>query len=398
MTEQQAPAVRRLEALVERVAPRDPARWEARPPLRRGRQVSVSRARQLRATVKQLAAAVEHEGMPEGCGRSAKRLLSPQAVDAFLELAGEGVFRDPRKPGLVGTPLSWPSRATLRDCLKILGEEADVAVVLPRVARESGAERVSERQAAAVYRKLADWAARSPADAQSARALAVVGVILDTGMQTGAMVSRTLDDLELEPGRIRAVYHTQNAAHLPIVEATLPLRPGTVEALRQWLGFRDGLVAGLEGSDHGALWVTVAATTTGYGEDGEPLTYEAGMPLRAWGFREGHQRAIERLNAVLAGQWEQAELGPWVPLPTTPEALRRAVDVEALVPELAEVRGRFDEPVERPPRWADGPHPGVPGFAVHGRESTYRNYRCRCEACWKAASAANAAYRALRRG
>ncbi|MFI0156254.1 hypothetical protein [Streptomyces lydicus] len=396
MTEQRAPGVRRLEALVERVAPRDPDRWEARRALRRGRHVSASRARQLRATVKQLAAAVEHEGMPDGCGRSVKALLSPQAVDAFLDLAGEGVFRDPRRPDLVGKPLSWPSRATLRDCLKILGEEAGVAVVLPRVARESGAEPVTERQAAAVYRKLADWAARSPGDAQSARALAVVGVILDTGMQTAGMVSRTVGDVELDPGSIRAVYHSQNAAHLPVVEAVLPLRPGTVEAIRQWLGFRDELVAGLEGSDHGALWVTVAATTAGHGEDGEPLTYEAGMPLKEWGFRDAHERAVGRLNTALAGQWDQAVWGPWVPLPTTPEALRRAVDVEALVPELAEVRGRFAEVEERPPRWADGPHPGVPGFAVHGRESTYGNYRCRCRACFEEKSRRNAARRALR--
>ncbi|BCK73986.1 hypothetical protein Srufu_079390 (plasmid) [Streptomyces libani subsp. rufus] len=399
MTEQRAPAVRRLEALVERVAPRDSERWEARPSLKRGRQVSASRARQLRSTVSQLGLAVGHEGMPEGCGRSVKRLLSPQAVDVFLDLAGEGVFRSPQRPDLMGKPLSWPSRAALRDCLKILGEEAGVAVVLPRVARESGAEPVTERQAAVVYRKLADWAAQAPADAQSARALAVVGVILDTGMQTAGMVSRTVGDVELEPGLIRAVYHTQNAEHLPVVEAVLPLRPGTVTAIRQWLVFREELVTGLEGSDHGALWVTLSPTAAGFGADGLPLTYEAGMPLKQWGFRAAHVRAMGRLNAALAGQWDPSAWGSWVPLPTTPEALRRAVDVEALVPELAELRGRFEGLDEEPVvRWADGPHPGVPSFAVHGRESTYTNYRCRCKACYLEMSRKNAARRAARGG
>jgi hypothetical protein len=389
-------AVRRLENVVERVAPRDPGLWEARPPLKRGRLVSQPRARQLRATVRQLALAVGHEGMPEGCGRSVQRLLSPRSVDAFLELATEGAFRDPDKPKLLGRPLSWSSVATLRDCLVVLGEEAGVDVVVPQVWRQSAGGAPSERQAAAVYRKVADMAARAPLDAMLARTVAVVGLILDTGMQTGALVSRRVEDVDLEAGEVRAVYQTQNAAHWPQVEAVLPLREGTVVAVRQWLGFRQRLVDALEGSDHGALWVTVQATSQP-GADGVRVAYEAGMPLREGGLRLAHASAMGQLNAVLAGRWDQAAAGPWVPLPLTPEGLRRAVDVEALVPELAEVRGRFDEP-ERLPRWAEGPHAGVPSFAVHGSDSTYTNYACRCKECYLEHSRVEAAKRALRKG
>ncbi|MFF9787225.1 hypothetical protein [Streptomyces nigrescens] len=396
MTEQRPPAIRRLESVVERVAPRDPDRWEARPPLKRGRLVSSSRARQLRATVRQLGLAVGHEGMPEGCGRSVKRLFSPQAVDAFLELAAEGAFRDPDKPKLLGRPLSWSSVGTLRDCLVVLGEEAGVGVVVPQVWRHSAGAVPSEQQAAAVYRKVADMAARAPLDALLARTVAVVGLILDTGMQTGALVSRRVTDVDLEAGTVRAVYQTQNAAHWPQVEAVLPLREGTVVAVRQWLGFRQVLVDALEGSDHGALWVTVH-TTSRPDADGW-VAYEAGLPLKEGGLRMAHASAMGQLNAVLAGRWDQAAGGPWVPLPLTPEGLRRAVDVEALVPALAEVRGRFDEPEERPPRWADGPHAGVPSFAVHGRDSTYTNYRCRCKPCYLEHSRVEAAKRALRKG
>lgn len=396
MTEHRPRGVVQLEGVVERVAPRDPARWEARPALKRGRLVSKSRAQQLRATVRQLGMAVGHEGMPEGCGQSVKRLLGPEAVDAFLELAAEGAFRDPDRAALLGKALSWSSVASLRDCLVILGEEAGVEVVVPRVWRQPAGRVPSERQAAAVYRKVADMAAEAPLNAVLARSVAVVGVILDTGMQTGALLSRRLADVDLEAGTIRAVYHTQNAAHWPQVEAVLPLREGTVVAVRRWLGFRQVLVDALEGSDHGALWVTVQASARP-GVDGDRVAYEAGMPLKEGGLRLAHASAMEQLNAVLAGRWDQSARGPWVPLPLTPEGLRRAVDVEALVPALAEVRGRFDEPVQLP-RWADGPHAGVPAFAVHGRDSTYNTYGCRCERCFLEHSRVEAAKRALRKG
>nr|WSX25614.1 site-specific integrase [Streptomyces tubercidicus] len=394
MTEQDAPGVRRLERLVEKVAPRDPARWEARPPLKRGRLVSRSRADQLRATVRQLGLAVRHEEMPEGCGQSVEALLSPHSIDAFLELASGGTFRDPDKPALLGKALSWSSLATLRDCLVILGEEADVEVVVPSVWRQPAGQVPSEKQAAAVYRRVAGMAAGAPLDPLLARTVAVVGMILDTGMQTGALLSRQLSDVDLEAGTVRAVYRTQNATHRPAVEAVLPLREGAVVAVQRWLGFRRALIDALEGADHGALWVTVQASTKP-GADGDPVTYEAGMPLGPNGFRAAHASAMEQLNAVLAGRWDQSSQGPWLPLPLTPEGLRRAVDVEALVPALAEVRGRFDEP-DQQPRWADGPHAGVPSFAVHGRESTYVNYRCRCKACYLEMSARNAARRAAR--
>lgn len=396
MTKQQRPlAIRRLENAVERVAPREPNRWDARPALQRGRLVSQSRAHQLRATVRQLALAVGHEGMPEGCGRSVQRLLGQEAVDAFLELASEGEFRDPDRTALLGKPLSWSSLATLRDCLVILGEEVGVSVVVPRVWRQPAGQVPSERQAAAVYRRTADMAAEASLDALLARTVALVGVILDTGMQTSGVLSRRLPDVDLEAGEIRAVYRMQNSAHRPAVEAVLPLREGTVVAVKRWLGFRQVLVDELEGSDHGALWVTVQTVSRLVA--GVRSKYAAGMPLGVAGFRHSHAQAMEQLNAVLAGRWDQSVRGPWVPLPLTPEGLRRAVDVEALVPEVAAWRGRFDEPVERPPRWAEGPHPGVPSFAVHGRDSTYSNYRCRCEACYREHSRVEAAKRALRK-
>lgn len=326
MSDERAPGVRRLEALVERVAPRDPARWEARPALKRGRQVSASRARQLRSTVNQLGVAVGHEGMPENCGRSVRALLSPEAVDAFLDLAWSGVFRPASKQALVGRALSWSSIATLRDCVKILGEEAGIAVVVPAVWRQrlDLAPVPSVAQLEALYGRIVAMSRAAPVDALMARALACMGVVLDTRMSSGDLVSRRLEHVQLEGGDrwMVAQWHRQNAAHLPVLEEQVPLREGTVLALQRWLPFREALVGGLQGSDHGRLWVTVQATERLSGDVWK--TYEAGMPLGARGLRDGFARGMERLNDALAGLWKGP--GPWEGLPTRVEQLRRGVE------------------------------------------------------------------------
>ncbi|MFK8851275.1 hypothetical protein [Streptomyces sp. Ac-502] len=205
MSERQSAAIRRLEALVERVAPRDEAAWERRPPLRRGRLVSGSRAKQLRATLAQLDRAVGHEGMPDRCGRSVKALLAPEAVDAFLELAAEGVFRSPDLKAAAGRALPWSTIATLRDCLVILGEEAGVAVVVPRVYRQrlDLAPVAGQEQLAAVYGRLLLSMRDEPVDALMARSLACAGLVLDARMRSGDLASRRVEHLHLDDEGVR---------------------------------------------------------------------------------------------------------------------------------------------------------------------------------------------------
>ncbi|MEU8682963.1 hypothetical protein [Streptomyces sp. NPDC048611] len=328
MAEQKARAVVRLENLVQRVAPRDANRWEARPPLKRGRLVSASRALQLRATVKQLGVAVGHEEMPEGCGRSVQRLLAPEAIDVFLELAAEGAFRDPDKPALAGRPLSWSSLATLRDCLVILGEEVGIVVVVPRIYRQrlDLAPVPSSVQLDALYERVVAMARSAPVDAVMARALAVTGLVLDTRMRSGDVWSRRLEHLSVDDGGdawVDAVWHAQNAAHLPVREERVPLRPGTAVAVRRWLQFRQVLVDQLEGSDHGALWVSTRSAQVPVSGGGW-VTHLAGMPLSVRWLTTGFVRGMESLNAVLRPRWEGP--GEWEPLPTRIEALRRGVE------------------------------------------------------------------------
>lgn len=334
------PSVRELWAVVDRLAPRDEAAWEARPPLQRGRRVSRSRALQLRATLAQLERAVARPEMPEGSAGSVRVLLGPEGADVFLDMAAAGVLRDPRA-GRSGE-LSWSSVAALRDCLAILGEEAGLEMLLPQVWRPQASAPVTPAQAAALYRRMADMAASAPLDAILARTLAVVGVALDSGMPSGDMVARRLDDVDLDAGTVRAEWHRQNASHMPVPEETVRLREGTVVALERWLGFRQRLVDGLEGADPGALWVTVVPASRDFA-DGRSELYPAGMPLRQWGFGAAYRSGVERLNTAMAGRWDGD--GPWEPLPLRFEQLVRAVEAERLrawVPVSDAVWGRLE--------------------------------------------------------
>ncbi|MFD8516618.1 hypothetical protein ACFV27_37440, partial [Streptomyces antimycoticus] len=325
MTSTVPPALRELWAVVDRVAPRDPAAWEARPPLRRGRRVSRSRALQLRATLAQLERAVARPEMPEGSAGSVRVLLGPEGTDCFLELAAAGELRDPRA-GRSGE-LSWSSVAALRDCLAILGEETGIEMLLPKVWRPRASAPVTPAQAAALYRRMADMAAGAPLDAVLARTLAVVGVALDSGMPSGDMVARRLDDVDLAVGTVRAEWHRQNASHMPVPEETVRLREGTVVALERWMRFRQRLVDTLEGSDPGALWVTTQPVTRDFA-DGRSELYPVGMPLGQWGFGAAYRSGVERLNDAMAGRWDGE--GPWAPLPLRFEQLVRAVEAERL--------------------------------------------------------------------
>ncbi|MGW3692327.1 hypothetical protein ACWD6U_00345 [Streptomyces sp. NPDC005149] len=71
----------------------------------------------------------------------------------------------------------------------------------------------------------------------------------------------------------------------------------------------------MAGTGHkSALWVSIWPSKAG----------PVGLPLRAQGLRMAFARAMDQLNAAMAGQ------RGWKPLPRTLEQLRRSVEVEPL--------------------------------------------------------------------
>jgi hypothetical protein len=326
-------AIRALDGAVDRVAPRDHSAWEVRPPLVRGVHVSTSRARQLRATVRQLERCLSEDGVLLPPARTyVGELLNARNIDTFLEAAASGRWRDRPAEG----ELSWSSLATLRDCLKILGEEAGLGeLVLPAVYRErlDLSPVVPAAQQLVLYRQLADMAARAPEDLDAAnhrdrvrammrvRLLALVGVVLDTGARSAELRGMRVDrDLGEGLGTVTVRRRPQNATHLPEVVETYVLREGAQAALRWWLELRNDLMVLVQGGKS-ALWVAVRAGS------GDPVP---GLPLQEWGLERAYAKGVAALNAEMAGRWDAAAHGPWMPLPRRMEQLRRGVHAQPI--------------------------------------------------------------------
>lgn len=325
------PSIRHLRALVDVAEAED--------------RHSPARCRQLRMTLAQLERCLAADVLPEEAREDVRELLSPEGIDAFLDTAAAGRWRAPRK-GQRRRRLSWSSLATLRDCLKILGEEAGLPpLVLPRVWRERQHLKpvVKPAQQEVLYRQLADLAARKPAGLADVslrelvqarmrvRLLAMVGVVLDTGARSVELRRMRVDDLGDGLETLRVFRAPQNASHLPDVMEVYRLREATRAALRWWLGVREELVAPLEGAKT-ALWVAV------WPGAGDPVP---GLPLRHDGVEQAYSNGVAALNVEMAGGWDVAEFGPWVPLPRRMEQLRRGVVAEPLERVVEGVTGEF---------------------------------------------------------
>lgn len=315
MTTTRLASVQQLGVLVEQLAPRDPSRWEGRHPVE-GRKVSVARGRQLHMTARQLERAIVAGDLPRGSKANLFAVFSPRAVDAFLDKAVDGRYRDKPRAG----ELSWSTLATLRDCLNVMGKAIDLELVLPKVYRERLDLKppVPAAQRIALYRKLADLAAVGPLVDRSglsmpyedrARLLAMVAVVLDSAARSGEMELMRLDDLDEGEASVVVQKHPQNAAHLPPEVEVWPLREGSQVAVRRWLTARARVVGRLEGAKS-ALWVSLSFNKT------------LGLPLRAQGIRRSYARGVVVLNTLMAGEYG------WEPLPGTLEQLRRSVEME----------------------------------------------------------------------
>ncbi|WP_267487551.1 hypothetical protein [Streptomyces sp. DH12] len=366
-----AASVRRLAAVVERIAPRDRERWEQRErvPGAGGVPVQVSRSRadQLWMVVGMFDRAVGREEMPVRAGRSAAQLFTWAALRPFWALAAAGTLRAREQE--VARPLSVASLRIVRDCLDMLARVVvpGKVVRLPVVEQVEPKAVVAPRSRAVLYRELVDLAGADRGDwraglglswEERARLLAMVAVVLDTGARSGELAALRMPDLaageeavgvrrrvqrgssrveeisalaEVHPDTVRAVLggrleRMSYAKRQRVLAAVgrlepapevewYPLRDGTRVAVRRWLAVREQIVQQLplEGGRPG-VWVTLSATQVG----------PPGVTLGPRGLRDSYGRGMAALNTAMAGRFG------WEPLPTTLEQLRRAVDVEPL--------------------------------------------------------------------
>ncbi|MGW0948451.1 hypothetical protein ACWD4O_38675 [Streptomyces sp. NPDC002623] len=369
-----APSVRQLAAVVEKVAPRDPAGWDGREkaPGAGGVlvQVSEQRAKQLWMVVGMYGRAVGREKMPKRSSREPAQLFTPPALRAFWGLAVAGELRHFAKD--VGKPLSVASQRSVRDCLKILAAVAVPGrrVKLPRVDEVEPKPTVDPGQLTAVYRELVSLAGDGPLDRdgagiraqERARLLAMVSVVLDTGARVGELERLNVDNLVPDLSEVRVTRRPQRAGkgyeeaafrlgvslstvskvmagqdarasyqlageirqEVEAVQSEGPrveryaLSHGSLVALARWLDVRADLVEEIEGGKS-ALWVTVFPSKAG----------PAGIRIRAQGLGQSYARGVNVLNWLMAGR------PGWEPLPVRLEQLRRAVDPVPLEDEVA---------------------------------------------------------------
>ncbi|MGW2843976.1 helix-turn-helix domain-containing protein [Streptomyces sp. NPDC001274] len=363
-------SVRQLAALVERVAPRDPARWDGRErvPGAGGVLIQVSRQRadQLWMVVGMFDRAVGRDEMPGRSSRTAEQLFTWAALRPFWDLAAAGELR---ARGEVGRPLPLASQRVVLDCLQMLARLAvpGKQLRLPVLPQPELKATVPDRSLASLYRGLVDMAGTGPLERDGTaltyedrtRLLAMVAILLDAAPRSGELAAMRLDDLaageaavgvrrrqqkgapnraeeiaalaEVHPATVLAVLRgrldqmseatrqrvlaaVDELGPAPEVEWYL-LREGSRVAVRRWLEVREGLVeeAPLTGGRTG-LWVTLHPSKAG----------PPGITLLPDGLRRAYVRGITALNFVMAGMHQ------WEPLPVKMEQVRRSVSAVPL--------------------------------------------------------------------
>ncbi|MEV8455470.1 hypothetical protein AB0467_34605 [Streptomyces sp. NPDC052095] len=159
-----ASSVRQLAALVDRIAPRDPARWDDRQrvPGAGGVLIQVSRQRadQLWMVVGMLDWAVGRDEMPGRASRTAEQLFTWAALGPLWALAAAGELRFLAKDR--GRPLA--SQRVVLDCLKMLARVAvpGKRIKLPVLPEAQPKEAVTGWSLDSLYRGLVDMAAAGP--------------------------------------------------------------------------------------------------------------------------------------------------------------------------------------------------------------------------------------------
>jgi len=299
------------------------------------REVSKSRARQLRWVAGELALVRNHEDFPFRAADNAADLLQPGPITAYLDLAARGELRRRAKAGDAhATTASMRIRA---DCLKILGEHGGILVA---VADRPGLPELRETVDGPSRSQLRDYLARraetAGAPAGRVRLFALIGVELDTGARVGELAALTLADLAEDLSTLRVVRRPQARTVSEAVHDTVKLSDGTRAALKAWLEVRETLVQPLHGSPK-ALWVSVMPNHAGrLNVEGEAIRRPPGMPLMPRGMQRAYTRAVVEANMNLAGS------PGWIPLPVRFEQLRRAVTERQRRDEDVELDGNIE--------------------------------------------------------
>jgi hypothetical protein len=189
---------------------------------------------------------LQHAQQAAGPGRiTAAELLEPARADAWLADAAAGRTRS-------RNTLRGPAAAAYRNSMRVRVDSYNAFAEYFRAGRRRDSAPPATGYSlspAETERLLRDLAVRRPLGANAATALrtaAVAALVADT--------DRSVPDLA---GLSVAALHLDDRARVDLPDGPRPLREPTVQVLQRWLAARAEIIAELEGSDPGHLWIPV---------------------------------------------------------------------------------------------------------------------------------------------
>ena len=239
---------------------------------------------------------------------TAAELLDPARADAWLADAAAGRTRSRNS-------MRGPDAAAYRNSMRVRIDSYNAFAEFCRAGDRRDSEppalgyRLSPAGTEGLLRALA---ARRPVGANAATALrtaAVAALVADTDRSV----------LELAGLSVKAL-HLDGEARVDLADGPCPLRDPTVAVLQRWLGARADIIAELEGSDPGHLWIptkpgrprggrepvkpglTPAAVRTLHAAHRTLVSHVLGVPLRPGAIRaQGPSRTGQRPSGPQAG-------------------------------------------------------------------------------------------------
>ena len=252
---------------------------------------------------------------------TARELLEPERAAAWLADAAEGKTRTRntlRGPDAAAYPNSMRVRAdTVNAFAEFLGESA-------RVDRQAPA-RGYHLTPGDTEKLLHELTVKRPIHANAMTALrtaAVAAVIADTGHGVPEIADLKLSALHLDGDEARA----------EIDGESYPLTGSTVHILTRWLAARASLIAELEGSDPGYLWIP---TKPGRPRGGVPSAKPGISPAAVRTLHASHRALVSQLlgTPLRPGALRAAALAV---IPATDQELRLLHDHELVLVLIAE--------------------------------------------------------------
>jgi hypothetical protein len=224
---------------------------------------------------------VEHAQLAAGTARiTVGELLDPARVDAWLADAAAGKTR-------TRNTLRGPEAAAGINSMRVRVDSynafAEFAGLPDRRDSQPPADG-GQLTLAQADRLLRDLAGRRPAYANAATALrtaAVGALVADTGRSVPDLAGLKVTALQLD-----------DPARIELADGPHPLRATTVLILNRWLAARAEIIAELEGSDPGHLWIPVKP---GRPRGGRPPVKPGLTPAAVRTLHAAHRRLVSHV-------------------------------------------------------------------------------------------------------